>query len=207
MQRLAIRLWRHRLIPLIVLVSASLLMVLSLTHQFAEWRAILTVEPLLAPTELTSDSAAVDLKQVAQLFEPVATETDVAPRNTDLPLTLLGSFVHGRGEQSAALVQVSGKAPQRLVPGEEVIQGVHLQAVHPDHVVLVRGGESERLFFPRAMALHSPPAGAGQGTAHRPFQAAQLKKLPGVAPSESQKKIKALVRGITPAEGTILDQR
>ena len=193
--------------PRMVLVSASLLMVLSLTHQFAEWRALLTVEPKIPPTERASASSAVDLKQVAQLFKPAAGEIDAAPRNTNLPLTLLGSFVHNRTERSVAVIQASGKAPQRLVPGQEVIQGVRLQAVHPDHVVLVRAGASERLFFPRVMALHSTPTGAGQGTAHRPFHAAQLEKLPGVAMNESQEKIKARLRGITPAEGTILDQR
>lgn len=175
-------------------------MVSGLSHQFLQWNALLADIPSIAPAGPSSNRKSVDLKQVAELFKPDAPETEVALRNTNLSLTLLGSFVHSRAEQSVAVIQASGKAPQRLAPGKEVIQGVRLQAVHPDHVVLVRGGESERLFFPRVMALHSTPVSASQGAAHQPFQVAQLKKLPGGPMNESQKKIKALLLGIKPPE-------
>ncbi|MNF27604.1 Type II secretion system protein N [compost metagenome] len=202
-----IRLCRHPLSPVAALISVGLLMVSSLSHQLLQWNALLTEVPRIVPAGLSSSRAAVDLKQIAGLFKPDALEAEVIPRNTNLPLTLLGSFVHNRSEQSVAVIQVSGKVPQRLALGDEVIQGVRLQTVRSDHVVLMRGGVSERLFFPRVMTLHSTPADASRGATYQAFHADLLKKLPGVAASVSQKGAKVILLGIKSPKGVELDQR
>lgn len=193
MQSFALHLWRHQLTPLIALVSFGLLLVSSLTHQLVGWNAFMMEEPKASPAEPTPDRAVIDLNQVAELFKPKAPETKATARSTDLPLTLLGSFVHTRPEQSVAVIQVMGHAPTRVVPGKELVEGVRLEAVHSDYVVLVRGSVSENLFFPRVMAMHSTSTSVGRSAAYPAFQATQLKKLPRPATKESQQKVQALL--------------
>lgn len=193
MQSAVIRIWRHQRTPLIALLSVGLLLVSSLAYQLLGWNALLVGEPIIIPAETPPDHAVVDLNQVAELFKSNASEINATARSTDLPLTLLGSFVHSRSEQSVAVIQVAGNAPLRLGPGNEVVKGVRLKAVHPDHVVLLRGSGSESLFFPRTMTLRSMSNSVGRSAIYPAFQATQLKNLPRLAPKESQQKVQALL--------------
>nr|WP_176947218.1 type II secretion system protein N [Pseudomonas benzenivorans] len=168
-------------------------MVFSLLQQFQQWQTLLASKPLLVSEPAVPKRAAVDLEQLGGVFGPTAPKAKEPPRKTTLPLTLLGSFVSAQVEHSAAVIQVAGKAPKRVVVGREVTQGVHLEAVSADHVVLTRGGVPEHLFFPRAMAVLGSLG--ERRTAYPAFGAAQLRKLPALPPDRVvQRKLQGLLQ-------------
>lgn len=201
MHRLALQLWRHRFTLPAVLGAVGLLMALSLVQQHQQWQTMLTDSAPPTPASAAPDGKTIDLEQLGNLFGVVTPKVKEPPRNTNLPLTLLGSFVNTRTEHSAAVIQVSGKAPRRVVVGQEVVQGVRLEDVSADHVVLVRGGVSERLFFPQANEQRGNSASAGPSTAYSTFKAAQLSKLPALkADKRAQQKTEMLLQALKPQD-------
>ena len=73
-------------------------------------------------------------------------DSGVAP-NTNLRLTLLGSFVDTAGKGSSAIIQLEGGPAKRYVVGQELSSGVLLHAVYRDRVELKRNGRLETLAF------------------------------------------------------------
>jgi general secretion pathway protein C len=68
---------------------------------------------------------------------------------TRLNLTLHGVFVEENPEQGAAIIGTSGNKQKYYKVGATVMNGVKLQGVFDDRVVLLRNGQSEILRFPK----------------------------------------------------------
>ncbi len=68
-----------------------------------------------------------------------------ALRPTAQRLWLRASFVHSDPNRSSALIVVENTRARRLFPGDEVMPGMTLAAIHPDHVLLVHAGRVESL--------------------------------------------------------------
>jgi hypothetical protein len=63
---------------------------------------------------------------------------------------LAGAMHSNQAQRSRALISVNGSAPLAVQVGEVIAQGVQLQAVYADHVLLRRGDSSTRLFLQQA---------------------------------------------------------
>lgn len=200
MQRFALRLWRHRLILPVTLGGVGLLMVFSLWQQYQQWQALLASKPLVVREPEVPVRAVIDVEQLSGVFGSSTAKAKDPPRKTTLPLTLLGSFVSAHAKHSAAVIQVAGKAPKRVVAGQEVTQGVRLEAISADHVVLRRGSVSEHLFFPRTMAALG--TSGERHTAYPTFSTAQLRKLPTLPSNKlAQQKLQGLLQGLRREQG------
>ena len=143
-------------------------MSIAIAWQSAElWRLVRS--PANAPVEAAVISQAqTSPAPIAQLFgSPAHTDTTSLPA-TNLQLTLLGSFVNSDAQHSSAVLQRQGEPAQRYTVGSEVSPGVRLDAVHADHVELLRNGRRESLAFPRASnaqySAYTPPAEPAENT-------------------------------------------
>jgi general secretion pathway protein C len=97
----------------------------------------------------------VNLSQVSPLHlfgkagvTPVKKIETKAPE-TRLNLTLHGVFVEDDPELGAAIIGTSGNQQKYYKVGASVMNGVKLQGVFEDRVVLLRNGQSEILRFPK----------------------------------------------------------
>ena len=90
-------------------------------------------------------------------------------RNTAAPtgiaIKLLGVVAASGGRRGYAVVQLEAKQILAVHEGEDVTPGLRLAEVHPDHVILERGGVRETLTWPQqkrapaaTAALPAPPA-------------------------------------------------
>jgi general secretion pathway protein C len=75
---------------------------------------------------------------------------------TGIAIKLLGVVAASGGRRGYAVVQLDGK--QILAPheGDDVTPGLRLAEVHPDHVILERGGVREMLAWPQKPATSTP---------------------------------------------------
>jgi general secretion pathway protein C len=92
--------------------------------------------------------ASVDAGSTAaagQVFGQAARDS-AAP--TGIAMRLLGIVAASRGRQGNAVVQLDGKQILAVTEGGDVAPGIRLAEVHPDHVVLERGGARETLTWP-----------------------------------------------------------
>jgi len=76
---------------------------------------------------------------------------------TRLNLTLHGVFVEEDPEQGTAIIGTSGSTQKYYKVGASVMNGVTLQGVFADRVVLLRNGQSEVLRFPKVPTVSSAP--------------------------------------------------
>ncbi len=88
--------------------------------------------------------AAAQVKQIEQK----------APE-TRLNLTLHGVFVEEDPQQGAAIIGTSGSTQKYYKVGATIMNGVTLQGVFNDRVVLLRNGQSEVLRFPKVPTVGS----------------------------------------------------
>lgn len=117
-----------------------------------------------------------DLTQLAEtdLFaDRRAGPVDAAPvaaaiQETSLDLTLRGIRRGATPDSGGAIIQIPGGRQSFFAVGAEVLDGVTLEEVHVDHVLIRRRGIAESLFLrdedtPRAAA--APAAAGGQSVA------------------------------------------
>lgn len=113
----------------------------------------------LAGEPVAADAATVqpqttppDLDRMASLFgappAPVAAGANGPTPETDLGLTLHGSLVNEDPARSTAIIERQGTPPQLFTSGTEIVPGVELTGVFPDHVEISRDGRTEILRFP-----------------------------------------------------------
>jgi len=126
----------------------NLLLLLGLAALLAHWtwRFAAPVPPLPASSAdagITLDTQLTSL-HAAHLFGAASGRTDApAGQATALELKLRGVFAARDGK---AMAIVGGDGPDRAVaPGEEIVPGVVLDAIAPDHLVLLNRGVRERL--------------------------------------------------------------
>jgi len=85
-------------------------------------------------------------------------KTAAAP--TGIAIKLLGVVAASPGRRGYAVMQLEAKQILAVHEGDDVTTGVRLAEVHPDHVILERGGMRETLAWPvkKGAALVSPQA-------------------------------------------------
>lgn len=139
------------------------------------WLLVRIIMAYLAPESvwqtLPSTERAVPISTAAQTrlntsFDPFhrdITETEFIESSTDAPETTLNLKLLGRrvGKDGSAILQTPDRAEKAYQVGEEILDGVTLEAVHTDYIVLSQGGRIERLTFAReSEGLVSPSEGA-----------------------------------------------
>lgn len=75
------------------------------------------------------------------------TRNTAAP--TGIAIRLLGVVAASGGRRGYAVVQLEAKQILAVHEGEDVTPGLRLAEVHPDHVILERGGVRETLTWPQ----------------------------------------------------------
>lgn len=146
----AARRWMQLHAPTLAGGVVVLTMSIGLAWQSADWLRFLR-----APVQdSTPSSAQQPVKPpshtLAHLFGANTSASAPAVRPTNLRLTLLGSFVHADPARSSAIIRNEGNQPQRYSIDSEISRGVRLNAVHADHIELLRNGQREILAFPRS---------------------------------------------------------
>ncbi len=147
--------WLQRHAATLLGLALVTAMSVSLAWQSADWWRLLRAP---VPASYNSKNAlpiAAQNPEIDQLFGNSNVASDSPAPNTNLRLTLLGSFVHADPQRSSAIIRSEGSSAQRYGINSEVSSGVRLHSVAADHVELIRNGRRERLSFP----LHSSAAG------------------------------------------------
>ncbi len=77
---------------------------------------------------------------------------------TGIAIRLLGVVAASGGRRGYAVVQLEAKEIRAVHEREDVAPGIRLAEVHPDHVILERGGVREKLAWPEKRATAAPAA-------------------------------------------------
>lgn len=125
--------------------------------QFA-WALLMPLEPAAvagssAPREAPAVRARTDLARL-HLFgdgheNEIRTRQLLATRATTLNLVLRGTVTEGEDGSGYALIADASGRERSYRVGEQILSGVSLRSVHPDHVTLDHNGQGERLDLPR----------------------------------------------------------
>jgi general secretion pathway protein C len=135
----------------------ELLLVAVLGIGLAYWTWLVLAPRAVAAPGALADAAAVQPAAQAgrDLFgESRATPRAVAPASGGL--VLLG-VLSGPDARGRAILAGQGSRPVSMAAGEEVSDGIVLQEVHPDHVIISRRGISERIELQRGGERAAPP--------------------------------------------------
>lgn len=157
-QRLINRIFSHRLLPWAVSLVLAVVMGVSFVNQWHQIQELLHEEPVREWTH--NEQKIAPSKYRDSLFGAPRRPTHPSSEHV-LPssMTLVGSFVHARGERSSAIIAVSGRPPRLFTTGEQLANGVTLSEVQPDHVILSRGQSHDALYFPAALKVATTTAG------------------------------------------------
>lgn len=131
------------LLMAIAIAAARLVWSLVPTPQSARWQPA----PVQAANSTQDAGPKLDVILGARLFgvyQPQASNLDAAP-DTNLNLSLLGIFAGTRKEESRALIGQPNGDERPYSIGQDVVNGVNLQAIFADRVVLSRNGQLETL--------------------------------------------------------------
>ncbi len=149
MPLLATQRWLQTHTTSLIAIVLILLMSVSLAWQTAGWLRLLRAPAQLEGQNVELQPSVASRQNLDQLFGSSRQTDDGPVPATQLSLTLLGSFVNADPERSSAIIRREGSEPQRYAIDSEVSNGVHLAAVYPDHVELLRNGKRESLTFPQ----------------------------------------------------------
>ena len=138
-------------VSLLTLASVSLLGVV-LAYWTWVWFAP-AAEPRAgaAPFQTSGVAPAGEIFGVARREQTAATPTGIAIR-------LLGVVAATGNQPGYAVVQLDAKRILAVLEGNEIDPGVRLAEVHPNYVVLERGGARERLEWPKRQPTAAPVA-------------------------------------------------
>lgn len=87
-----------------------------------------------------------------------APRSDSTAKRVDSGLVLLGVFSSAEPGAGRAILGMQGSRPALVAAGEPIADGVELQEVHADHVIVLRRGIPERIELERGSSRASPPA-------------------------------------------------
>ena len=134
---------------------AVVALVLLLAYQLAYWTWV-----FLAPAASSAAPRAsndVDLAAVAALFGAAAPGQRGGPAAAGLRLK--GVVAPTPGTEASAIFSTGSGRDVSVFIGGEVQPGAKLAEVHPDHVLLSRGGVEERIDLEERRALQAAPRG------------------------------------------------
>jgi type II secretory pathway component PulC len=112
---------------------------------------------IAAPGALAEATQAQSGAQAERELFGVARAGSAAPARVMSNLVLLG-VLSGPDSRGRAILAGVGNRPAIVSAGEAVGDGIVLQEVHPDHVVIVRHGVPERIALERSGPQASPPS-------------------------------------------------
>lgn len=142
--------------PSLLAVLIIVLMSASLAWQSLGWRRLLQA-PSAAVSSQNQPTAGPAQVSLLPLFGSSAPLENTSAPNTNLRLTLMGSFVHADPARSSAIIALEGSKAKRYLIGSQLSEGVVLHAVYRDRVELKRNGRLETLAFKQRSALASSP--------------------------------------------------
>jgi len=79
---------------------------------------------------------------------------------SSLRLKVLGVFARGEPGAGRAIVALDNGKPATVTAGEDIAAGIVLKEVHPDHVLVLRGGVAERIQLERRASVAEVKPGA-----------------------------------------------
>lgn len=132
--------------PSLLAVLIIVLMSASLAWQSLGWRRLLQA-PATAASSQNQPTTGPAQVSLLPLFGSAAPLESAAAPNTNLRLTLMGSFVHADPARSSAIIALEGSKAKRYLIGSQLSEGVVLHAVYRDRVELKRNGRLETLGF------------------------------------------------------------
>ena len=144
----------------VVLLEFALVAALAVTLAHWTWVA-LTPRTSAAPAALAEmgnlrPGAIVERHLFGASREGAASGEGVA--GATLRLKVLGVFARGEPGAGRAIVALDNGRPATVTAGDGIAAGIVLQEVHPDHVLVLRGGVVERINLERrAAALEAKP--------------------------------------------------
>lgn len=141
--------------------------------------------PARPPAAATQPSLDTDrlLESVraARLFGAAGSGGTDTTSNTTLDLQLHGVFAaHGK-LPAMAIIRVENKGDLPFSSGDNILPGVTLEAIEPDHVILRRSGVTERLMLEQKVLPQDPaaPISAQQPAEPEPEAPDNLMRKPG----------------------------
>ena len=144
----------------IVMLELALVAALAISLAYWTWVAI---APASVGAPASAGTRAADRpEQIANrnLFGVASTAPAAAQRSAGGGLTVLGIFSGKQSGEGRAIIARQGARPVTVATGESIADGLSLQEVHPDYVVVVRNGVPERVELERRVQRFAPPAGA-----------------------------------------------
>lgn len=140
--------------PSLLAVLIIVLMSASLAWQSLGWQRLLQA-PAAAVSSQSQATASPTQVSLLPLFGSAAALESTAAPDTNLRLTLMGSFVHADAARSSAIIALEGSKAKRYLIGSQLSDGVLLHAVYRDRVELKRNGRLETLGFKQRAKLAS----------------------------------------------------
>ena len=151
---------RSSLAQTVLVSSVSLLAVILLGVVLAYWTWAWFAprpEPLLEPAAAQSGN----LSSTATIFGS-APRKQQAAAPTPIAIRLLGVVAASGGRRGYAVMQLESKEILAVHERGEITPGLVLAEVHPEHVILERGGVREKLEWPQRTA--APPVPTSRRT-------------------------------------------
>jgi general secretion pathway protein C len=139
------------------------------------------VEPRAEPVAAETGN----LASASRMFGRVERTQNIAAP-TGVAIKLLGVVAASRGRRGYAVLQLDAKQILAVHEGGDIAPGVRLAEVHPDHVILERGGVRETLAWPERKGTASPSAKAAELVSPRVADSAAPQSAQPVAPQVAQ---------------------
>lgn len=142
------------------IVALELALVAALAISLAYWTWIAISPAAVAAPSSANAPVADRTEQIANrnLFGVASAGPASAPRSAGAGLTVLGVFSGKRPGEGRAIISRQGSRPVTVAAGESITDGLALQEVHPDHVVVLRDGVPERVDLERRVSRAATPA-------------------------------------------------
>ena len=111
-----------------------------------------------------------NLASAGLVFGRVERNKAAAAGPTGIAIKLLGVVAASGGRRGYAVVQLEGKQILAVHEGEDVAPGLRLAEVHPEHVMLERGGVRETLAWPQKKGVALVSAQVAEPAAPKPAE-------------------------------------
>ena len=146
------------------LLELALVAAFGVVLAFWTW-PVIAPRPVAAPGLLDGVAVARSTAQIGQDLFGVSRGELRAVEPSRTSLALLG-VLSGPDANGRAILSGPGGRPVIAAAGEDVFDGVVLQEVHPDHVIVLRQGAPERIEL-RQPGPHAPPPAPPRASVHR----------------------------------------
>jgi type II secretory pathway component PulC len=150
------------------IVALELALVAALAISLAYWTWVALSPPAVGAPMQSAGKVSDGPEQLASrnLFGVSSGGVAAGPRTASAGITLLGVFSGKRPGEGRAILVRQGSRPTSVAAGESITEGLALQEVHPDHVIILRNGAPERVDLERRSSRSASPGGAAPaGTA------------------------------------------